>query len=63
MLDDSKYTVSEGSTVVEVKEDYLNTLSAGAHTLSIVSVNGTVDLSDCSTFFSAVVGFALGRYI
>lgn len=41
VLDASKYTVSEGSTVVELKADYLNTLSAGEHTLSIVSENGT----------------------
>ena len=41
VLDASKYTVSAGSTVVELKADYLNTLSAGEHTLSIVSENGT----------------------
>ena len=40
---DSNYTVSEGSTVVELKADYLKTLSAGEHTLSIVSKNGTAN--------------------
>lgn len=40
-LDKSNYTVSEGSTVVELKAAYLETLSAGEHTLSIVSKNGT----------------------
>lgn len=40
-VDDSCYTVKEGSTVVTLKASYLNTLSAGEHTLAIVSKNGT----------------------
>lgn len=35
------YEVKEGSTVVTLKNAYLATLSAGKHTLSIVSANGT----------------------
>ena len=35
------YTVKEGSTVVTLSNEYLNTLSAGTHELSIVSNNGT----------------------
>lgn len=37
----SSYSLSEGSTVVELKPTYLNTLSDGKHTLDIVSQNGT----------------------
>ena len=35
------YIAYEGSTAVELKESFLKTLSAGEHTLSIVSQNGT----------------------
>ena len=37
----SNYAVKEGSTIVTLKADYLNTLTAGRHTVSIVSANGT----------------------
>ena len=37
----SRYTVKEGSTIVSLKADYVRTLSAGEHTLGIVSTNGT----------------------
>ena len=40
-LDASNYDVKEGSTIVTLKADYLNTLTAGRHTVSIVSANGT----------------------
>ena len=40
-LDASNYTVKEGSTIVTLKAAYLKTLSAGKHTLSIVSDTGT----------------------
>ena len=40
-LDEKNYTVKEGSTVVTVKADYVATLSAGEHTIGIVSENGT----------------------
>lgn len=40
-VDDACYTVKEGSTIVTLKDSYLNTLSAGEHTLAIVSKNGT----------------------
>ena len=40
-LDVSNYTVKEGSTIVTLKAEYLETLSVGKHTLSIVSDTGT----------------------
>lgn len=40
-LDASNYTVKEGSTIVTLNAAYLETLSAGKHTLSVVSANGT----------------------
>lgn len=45
------YTVKEGSTVVTLSNEYLNTLSAGTHELSIVSNNGTA-----TTTFEIVKG-------
>ena len=40
-LDEKYYTVKEGSTVVTLKADYVAALSAGEHTIGIVSTNGT----------------------
>lgn len=40
-VESSRYTVKEGSTIVSLKADYVRTLSAGEHTLGIVSTNGT----------------------
>ena len=40
-LDEKNYTVREGSTVVTLKSDYVATLSAGEHTIGIVSESGT----------------------
>lgn len=40
-LDVSNYTVKEGSTIVTLKAEYLETLSVGKHTLAIVSETGT----------------------
>ncbi len=40
-LDEKNYTVKEGSTVVTLKADYVATLSAGEHTIGIVSASGT----------------------
>lgn len=42
-LDASNYTVKEGSTIVTLKASYLETLSVGKHTLSIVSETGTAE--------------------
>lgn len=42
-LDKKHYTVYEGSTVVEIREEYLSSLAPGNHTMSIVSVNGKAD--------------------
>ena len=40
-LDEKDYTVKEGSTVVTLNADYVSTLSAGEHTIGIVSESGT----------------------
>lgn len=40
-LDTSSYTVKEGSTIVNLKASYLETLSVGKHTLAVVSETGT----------------------
>ena len=40
-LDASNYTVKEGSTIVTLNAEYLETLSVGKHTLAIVSDTGT----------------------
>ena len=42
-LDASNYAVKEGSTVVTLNASYLETLSAGKHTLAIVSDTGTAE--------------------
>ena len=42
-VDSSNYAVKEGSTVVALKPSYLETLSAGKHTLAIVSDTGTAE--------------------
>lgn len=42
-LDASDYTVKEGSTIVTLKAEYLETLSVGKHTLAIVSETGTAE--------------------
>ncbi|MGN0458543.1 MAG: hypothetical protein ACI4IL_06215 [Eubacterium sp.] len=40
-LDAENYTATEGSTIVTLKADYVATLSAGEHTIGIVSESGT----------------------
>ena len=40
-LDAKNYTVKEGSIIVTLKADYVATLSAGEHTIGIVSASGT----------------------
>ena len=40
-LDEKNYTVKEGSTIVTLKADFVGTLSAGEHTIGIVSESGT----------------------
>ena len=42
-VDKKYYTVKEGSTIVTLKPEYLNTLTAGKHTLEIVWTDGTAD--------------------
>lgn len=40
-VDVRNYTVKEGSTIVTLKADYLNTLSVGNHTFEIIWTDGT----------------------
>ena len=40
-IDESYYTKAPGSTIITLNADYVATLSAGTHTLRIVSQNGT----------------------
>lgn len=40
-MDPKHYTAKEGSTIVTLKADYVATLSAGEHTIGIVSESGT----------------------
>lgn len=42
-IDSENYTVSEGSTVVELKAEYLETLSVGKHKLTVRSVYGDAE--------------------
>ena len=45
IIDPSNYTAREGSTIIELHEDYLKTLSEGIHTLAIVWTDGTASTS------------------
>ena len=42
MVDSSKYTVAEGSTIVTLESVYLETLSVGKHTVTFKYVGGEV---------------------
>lgn len=48
-IDSGNYTVTEGSTVITLKADYLQTLSAGSHSFEIVWTDGSA-----STNFTVV---------
>ena len=41
LVDVRNYTVKEGSTIVTLKADYLNTISVGNHTFEIIWTDGT----------------------
>lgn len=41
LVDAKNYTVKEGSTIVTLKADYLNTLSVGSHTFEMIWTDGT----------------------
>ena len=40
LVDSSNYTATEGSTIIEFKAEYLKTLDAGEHTVSVVFTDG-----------------------
>ena len=42
-VDSKYYTIKNGSTIVTLKEDYLETLSNGTHTLKLVYIDGEVE--------------------
>ena len=39
-VDAANYTVKSGSTIITLKPDYLNTLSVGKHTLTVIYTDG-----------------------
>ena len=41
IIDSKYYTTAEGSTIINLTQEYLSTLSDGVHTLGIVSLSGT----------------------
>ena len=41
VVDEKNYVKEEGSTIIKLKADYLSTLSAGNHTISINSTSGS----------------------
>lgn len=41
LIDQSNYTAKEGSTIITLKASYLNTLSAGTHTVEILWTDGS----------------------
>ena len=43
LVDAKNYNVKEGSTIVTLKADYLNTLSVGTHTLEILWTDGSAN--------------------
>lgn len=45
IVDVSNYTVTEGSTIITFKADYLKTLSIGSHTVEIVWIDGSASTS------------------
>lgn len=47
LIDAKNYTAKSGSTIVTLKPEYLQTLSAGSHTLTFIYVDG-----ECSTKFA-----------
>ena len=49
LIGNDKYTAVSGSTVVTLKKDYLETLSIGKHTLSVVYTDG-----ECTTEFEVI---------
>ncbi len=45
VIDSSNYELAEGSTIVRLKQSFLDTLSTGNHTIGIQSTGGTVTAS------------------
>ena len=45
IIDSKNYTVSEGSTIIELHADYLKTLSEGSHTFEVVWTDGAAGTS------------------
>ena len=66
-VDRSNYDVSEGSTIVRLKQSFLNTLSKGSHTIAIQSRGGTAtanftvaEASDSGTGSGGTTGSGTG---
>lgn len=41
-VDAANYTVKTGSTIISLKSEYLNTLSVGKHTLTVIYTDGEI---------------------
>ena len=66
-VDPSNYDVSEGSTIVRLKQSFLDTLSKGSHTIAIQSTSGTAtanftvaEASDSGTGSGGTTGSGTG---
>ena len=55
LIDAENYTAASGSTIITLKNAYLKTLSAGAHRLTVVYMDG-----DCSTNFEIKAAQSIG---
>ena len=55
LLDESQYEKSEGSIIIRIKADYLNSILTGKHTVTITSVSGDANANFVVTFPDADV--------
>ncbi|MCI5513504.1 MAG: InlB B-repeat-containing protein, partial [Clostridia bacterium] len=55
LLDESQYEKSEGSIIIRIKADYLNSILTGKHTVTITSVSGDANANFIVTFPDADV--------
>ena len=55
LLDESQYEKSEGSIIIRIKADYLNSILMGKHTVTITSVSGDANANFVVTFPDADV--------
>lgn len=56
IIDPKYYTTAEGSTIINLTQEYLSTLSDGVHTLGIVSLSGTAETTFTISAVSEIPG-------